>query len=215
MLTLSLKQGFDDVSGLKSDDDLANLHHDARWAPLVAKVEAARTAVDATSLPRLIELSAADQADRQGGIDWSKVKPRDDARRAEVQKLIDAHALKTARDYHRAAMVFQHGETIAEIEQAHRLALEAVKLNPRFAHARWLAATTEDRALMYAGKPQRWGTQFKRLGGPDGGFPNAPDARWVLWPADGTVSDAKREEWSVPALAEAQARADQMNEHKP
>jgi hypothetical protein len=39
------------------------------------------------------------------------------------------------------------------------------------------------------------------------------DGKWVLWDVDASVTDAQREEWNVPPLAEARARAERMNQH--
>ena len=97
-------------------------------------------------------------------------------------------------------MVYQHGDTPAEVGRAHELAVRAVALEPGHAAARWLAAAALDRQLMYRGAPQKYGTQFKRV-----------DGVWVVWEVDPTVTDAERAAWNVPPLATARARAAQMN----
>jgi hypothetical protein len=110
----------------------------------------------------------------------------------------------SADDYFHAAMVFQHGEGVADIERANALAKEAVARDPAHKQARWLTAASEDRVLVCQGKPQRWGTQF------------ACDdkGQFTLYPVDDSIDDEERARWNVPPLAEAHRRADEMNAAK-
>jgi hypothetical protein len=62
--------------------------------------------------------------------------------------------------------------------------------------ARWLAAAALDRSLMYAGLPQKYGTNIV----PDG-------VGWRLWDVDPATTDAERLANDVPTLVEMQARA--------
>lgn len=112
------------------------------------------------------------------------------------------HALATAEDYYHAAMIFQHGEVLEEIWQAHVLALEAAELGST--PARWMAAAALDRWLMMQGQPQRYGTQFV----PDG-------TRYRLWDVDPATSDADRTAWDVPTLAHQARRAEHMTRTVP
>ncbi|MBC7978469.1 MAG: hypothetical protein H7138_26080 [Myxococcales bacterium] len=70
--------------------------------------------------------------------------------------------------------------------------MNALEREPDSDEARWLAAAAEDRKLKHEGKPQKHGTQFALVGG-----------RRVLWNIDPAITDAERERWSVPSLAEA------------
>jgi hypothetical protein len=70
--------------------------------------------------------------------------------------------------------------------------------------ARWLAAAAQDRWLMAAGRPQRYGTQYRSRGG-----------RWELWPVDEATSDDERAAWDVPPLAEARRRAEELTRDEP
>jgi hypothetical protein len=99
-------------------------------------------------------------------------------------------------------MIFQHGNDPADYARANELARKAVALDPKHASARWLVAATEDRHRQSLGKPQIYGTQFKRHdGGP-----------WTLEPIDETaVTDAERVEMGVPPLSVAKQRAEAMN----
>jgi hypothetical protein len=67
--------------------------------------------------------------------------------------------------------------------------------------ARHLAACALDRRLMYAGWPQKYGTQYR-----------VEDGRFFLWPVRGSTSDACRRRWNVPPLTEALAFAEQWGQ---
>jgi tetratricopeptide (TPR) repeat protein len=202
-LRRAIDDGFRDQAHLEKDTDLASLHGDPRWplviAQLVAKNEERRKTLNA----ELMQLHDEDQGDRAGAyeqIDWTQVTPRDQARRKRIDEIIASGGARVADDYYHAAMVYQHGDRPEEIQRAHDLAIKAVELDPKHDRARWLAAAAEDRKLMYEGKPQKWGTQFKKLNG-----------TWVLWQVDPAITDEQREAWNVPPLAESQAHAVQMN----
>jgi hypothetical protein len=203
LLERVMADGFRDVAHLDRDPDLASLRADPRWSTAVAAASANHQAYLATVEPELLALYQADQADRArpyDQIDWKTVGPRDAERRRRVDELVAAGRARVADDYYHAAMVYQHGENVAEIRRARELALAAVKLEDGHARARWLAAAALDRELMYQDQPQKYGTQYKRL-----------DGRWVLWKVDPATTDAERAAWGVPSLAEAEAQATAMN----
>jgi hypothetical protein len=206
----ALSRAIDDglrSDGFQKDSDLAPLHADPRWQQETAHFAVKNAERRRTLNPELAQLYDEDQADRTGGayetIDWSKVTPRDRARRKRVDEIIAAGGAKVADDYYHAAMVYQHGESPDEIQRAHDLAVKAVELDPKHDAAKWLAAAAEDRKLMYENKPQKWGTQFKKI-----------DGKWVLWQVDPTITDEQRDAWNVPSLAEAQAQAERLNAPK-
>jgi hypothetical protein len=58
---------------------------------------------------------------------------------------------------------------------------------------------------MTLGKPQRYGTQFKR----------DPGGPWYLYPVDPAVTDEERARWNVPPLAELKKRAEALNTPRP
>jgi len=101
----------------------------------------------------------ADQADRQPGpkIDWTKVWPRDAARRARTKALLDAGKLNSGTDFVHAAFVFQHGSG-NDFLLAHVLATIAIARGRP--DATWIAAATLDRYLQSVGQPQVYGTQY-------------------------------------------------------
>ncbi|GAC1343424.1 MAG: hypothetical protein NVSMB27_03360 [Ktedonobacteraceae bacterium] len=157
---------------------------------------------EATMNQDLLALFEADQADRQDHPafdtpEYWQLRERDAQRRRRVSELIVEGALKDPEDYHSAAMVFQHGETVQDIWQAYELASKAASMG--FARSRWLAAAAMDRWLMYQGKPQKYGTQFV----PDG-------KRYRLWDVDPATTDAERAANQVPSLQEQVLQAERM-----
>lgn len=162
---------------------------------------AERQAANNAELQRIYE---EDQADRAGGpnakADWSAVEARDKARQERVHQILAEGGARTAADHFHAAMVFQHGDSDDEIAKAHELSLKAAELDPEHRVARWLAAAAKDRLLMRQGKPQLYGTQFKKV-----------DGKWVLHEVDPSVTDEERAKWGCPPLAEAQKRVEVLN----
>jgi hypothetical protein len=106
--------------------------------------------------------------------------------------LLDAGAAAAAEDYHHAAMVLHHGDRRDHHRRAHELARRAAELGHR--PGRWLAA----------GRPQRYGTQYRTQGD-----------RWELWPVDPATTDAERAAWDVPPLAAARRRAQELTCQEP
>jgi hypothetical protein len=153
----------------------------------------------------LAKMYNQDQADRmpRGGkpIDWAIVGPRDKQREARARELYEAGAIRTGKDFHRAAMVLQHASQPEDYLLAHEFCVVALAKGER--DARWLAAATEDRFLMNIGRPQRFGTQYRSDG---------PDQPVRLYEVGPGVTDALRREMAVPTLAEARRRAAQMEE---
>jgi hypothetical protein len=177
--------------------------------PSLAVAQSAAPAAPPVDNPELAKLYQEDQADREGGPnsvkDWAAVSKRDGERRARVQAIVAEGGARTAEDLFHAAMVYQHGEAVADFEEAHRLAAEAAKLDPSHETALWLAAAAKDRSLMNQGKPQLYGTQFKKV-----------DGKWVLWEVDPSITDEERARWHVPPIAKARERVELLNaEQKP
>ena len=157
-----------------------------------------------TNNPELERLYKEDQADREHGpnadIDWQAVSKRDAERRARVREIVDKGGATTSTDYYHAAMVYQHGTEVPEYDEAHRLATKAVELDPENKSAKWLAAASKDRSLMWQGKPQLYGTQFKKV-----------DGKWILWEVDPSITDEERAKWNVPPLAEQRKKLETLN----
>ncbi len=146
----------------------------------------------------LRDLFVADQTEPRGDIgpdtpEYWQMRERDAQRRQRVSELLAQGEVSAPDDFFHAALIFQHGETLEEIWQAHELARKAAEMGATQSmgpkDSRWLAAAALDRWLMYQGKPQKYGTQFV----PDG-------KRWRLWDVDPDTSDAERAANHVPAL---------------
>ena len=134
-------------------------------------------------------------------IDWAKVTAEDAVRRNQVLELIKQGSVRSAEDYCRAALIFQHGDTVDEIRLAYSLATTSRALDPTEKRCKWLSAAAWDRILLRLNKPQWYGTQFTR----------SQAGKWELYPVDETaVTDGERAELGVPPLAESRARAQSL-----
>jgi hypothetical protein len=127
----------------------------ADWNPsenylIPARVEAPNAEMTA--------IFVADQSDRAGTVDWSVVRPRDQARLKRVRELLDSGALRAADDYYNAAFVFQHGDTPEDCLLAHALAMASMTLGRN--DAAWIATATLDRYLQRIDRSQIFGTQY-------------------------------------------------------
>ena len=146
------------------------------------------------------ELKGLYEADvkSRSGVDWDdpeQVKTaveQDKERRVRVEKLLESDKVKDATDYHHAALIFQHGDSPSDYRKANKLAKRAMEMGDE--RSKWLYAATLDRWLLSTGKPQKFGTQFKKEKNGD----------WELaQPIDKTVTDAERAQYNVPPLSEA------------
>ncbi len=195
--------GYRGRAQLERDDDLKPLREAPRWARVLARADANAEAYFKGSNPELRRIHEEDQADRRAGpdgINWAEVAPRDEARRRRVRELLEAGGAKTAADHYHAAMVFQHGDGVDDYRRSHELAKRAAELDPADRRAKWLAAASKDRELMKLGRPQLYGTQFRKVEG-----------RWELYQVDPSVGDDERRRWHVPPLAQAKRRVDALN----
>jgi hypothetical protein len=156
----------------------------------------------------LARLYSEDQKDREQGpnanIDWPAVSKRDGERRERARQIVAQGGATTSTDYYNAAMIYQHGSEVPDYDEANRLAMKAVELDPTNKDARWLAAAAKDRSLMWQGKPQLYGTQFKKV-----------DGRWILWEVDPTITDEERARWNVPPLQEQRKKLETLNAKPP
>lgn len=200
-LTRAADGGWCDGAHAKNDPDLAPLCEGADASTFAALVK--RAASNAASAEcndsELNAIQIADQADRAdlvpGKADPERRKgihARDSARRTRVAELVAAGRVRTKGDWFAAAMVYQHGDTLADYERARQYAYESAKLGNRA--GLWLTAAAWDRWLLMAGYPQRYGTQY------------TCKPTCVLKPFDESITDDERKRWNCPTLAEAKAR---------
>jgi hypothetical protein len=177
------------------------------WRPSVALVALAAVvapvvrgqnspSTDNVELARLFHEDQEDRKPGPDGIDWAKVKPRDDARLTRTRELYASGALRTGADWFHAAMILQHSGEADDYLLAHEMSVAAVVQGEK--DARWLAAASEDRFLMKIGRKQRFGTQYE---------PAAELGRYRLAPTEPQVTDELRAVLGTPSLAEAKATA--------
>ncbi|WP_292028376.1 hypothetical protein [Brevundimonas sp. UBA2416] len=142
----------------------------------------------------LAEDQAEDRAVLAGEPAYVALRVRDRARREAVTALLADGWPEDADALYAAAWIMNHGDLWEEAAYGHRLAQRAAELGRP--GARWLAAAALDRSLMYAERPQKYGTNIV----PDG-------VGWRLWDVDPATTDQERIANDVPPLAEMQARA--------
>jgi len=133
--------------------------------------------------------------------EYKEMRARDLQRRERVLKIFEKNEILSAEDYFHAAQIMNHGDTPEDAQLAHTFALRASKLGHR--PARWLAAASYDRWLMYQVKPQKYGTNYIYDGIQD-----------RLWDVDPSTTDEERADWDVPPLAEQLRKAEEANWHK-
>ncbi|MEU5868099.1 MULTISPECIES: hypothetical protein [unclassified Nonomuraea] len=148
--------------------------------------------------PELRDLFERDQHDRRDGGPEDGGDQRALARRARCMEKFAAGEVRSPGDYFHLAAVMRHGGLAEHYHLAFELARRAADAG--FRPARRLAASALDRWLLHMGLPQRYGTQYVDIGG-----------RWSLYRVDPVTTDAERTVWDVPPLAEALARAEEMN----
>lgn len=156
---------------------------------------------------RLIELFEEDQRARvhhppYGTEEYRALRRDDAARRDEARDLIEHVDRLSGEELYCAAMLFQHSDDVDDVHTAHTLARRSAECGYR--PARWLAAASLDRWLMYQGRPQKYGTNIV----PDG-------RRQRVWDVDPRTGDDERAIWDVPPLEEMLRRAERLTLSEP
>ncbi|MEE2772537.1 MAG: tetratricopeptide repeat protein [Bacteroidota bacterium] len=153
----------------------------------------------------LVTMYENDQASRMNGpIDWAVLSREDSIRRASVDRMIKEGKVKTAQDFYHAAMIYQHGSDTIASGKAVQYMKKAVEMDP--STNKWLLAAAIDRDLMRKGEPQIYGTQFLK---------NGMNESYIQYEIDSTqVSDAQRQEYGVPTLAQQKIQLEKMNQKK-
>lgn len=117
---------------------------------------------------------------------------RDKQRKDKVIALNKDKKIKTASDFHCAALILQHGNDLKDFKIANKFAEKAIKLGDE--SARWLYAATLDRWLLSTGKPQKFGTQFQQ----------DKKGEWqLIEPVDPATTDDERAKYGTPPIAQA------------
>ena len=163
-------------------------------SPLARSAQQTPPPADNPELERMFQEDQADRKPGLHGIDWSVVKPRDDARLQRTRELYAAGALRTGPDWLHAALILQHSSEADDYLLAHEMCVAALALGEK--GARWLVAATEDRFLMAIGRKQRFGTQYQ---------PASEPGKFQLAPTDPQVTDELRVALGAPPLGVAKA----------
>ncbi|MGS2740898.1 DUF6624 domain-containing protein [Sinomicrobium sp. M5D2P17] len=151
--------------------------------------------------PELKKIYTADQVDQNTiDIDPLIIIKNDSLRRVRVLQLLDSNKVKTSKDYENAAMIFQHGSDSTDYGLAVKLMKKAIAQDSTT--NKWLLAAATDRYLLHTGKPQIYGTQYRKDG----------DGSWKLLEIDTTViTDDERIKFGVGTLVQQRERAKDMN----
>jgi hypothetical protein len=168
---------------------------------LQVPTQTSSTPIDASASQKIQVIVDADQNARKNitaDTDWQKLMREDQDRRQQLLELIPLAS--TATDFANIALVFQHGDCINHYLLANYFATLGMKENDL---ARWLVAATMDRALMNAGRAQKYGTQY---------VPRDSQGKcFALYVVDPRTTDAERVALRVPTLEEAINRAKMFN----
>lgn len=155
---------------------------------------------------RLQEIAKEDQADRAlpwDKIDWSKVSPRDLARRIEVGEIFARGCFVSEADFGAAALVYQHGDTADHAYQAFVWSKRSVDLGGD-AEQKWLMGAALDRYLTRIGQKQLFATQYARPAG---------ETCFCLEPVEETFPDKMRVEYVKKNLSQAISGLKKLNQN--
>lgn len=169
---------------------------------LVALQCAAQTPAAVSVSDELRAMADEDQRMRQAGdTDPQAEYDADKRHRLRVLELLAEGRILLGEDKVRAALLLQHtgavlcdgalrSESLENYLLAHFLARSAARAGHR--PARRMAALTIDRYLVFSGRPQKYGTQYRF---------DEKAGREVLLEVDPATTDAERAEWDVEPLA--------------
>ena len=133
-------------------------------------------------------------------MDWSAIARTDAERRTATRELLNRGALHSGEDFTRAAFIFQHGTGADDYLLAHTLAMVAMRKGS--SDAIWIASATLDRYLQTMHQPQIYGTQYLTR---DNQLATQEPYNRTL------ISDALRQELTVPVQAEQEKRRRQYD----
>lgn len=154
----------------------------------------------------LENLRQADQRDRQA----RKITVEQDRiRRAEVAKLFAEGCFRTARDYHNAAIIFQHGETPDHFYQTFIWAQKAVDKGDE--SATWLIPRAIDRYMLNSGYKQLFGTNIVTVSSYRPNATQEEQKEFCLWPTAKGVGMMTRNRLNAPDVKDRIKRVHELN----
>ncbi len=145
----------------------------------------------------LLEMFEEDQASRAE----NRISQEEDvARLKRVKEMLQKEVIKTPKDYYNAAMIFQHGETPEDYENANKPSEKSMEMG--YSPAKWLYAASYDRWQLSKGeKYQKYGTQFRK----------DEEGVWRLLPIDPKTTDEERAKYGIPNLEKQKEREKELN----
>lgn len=150
---------------------------------------------------KLQKLTDADQYERSPKYyvgNEMRVAHHDEERRQKVTKMLAEKKVRTGHDYYNVALIYQHGATLTDIKKAHTFSKKSMELG--YQPAKWLYAATTDRYLVWSGKKQKFGTQYRIISIQERNGKQRKKA--VLEPYDKRTTDGVRATFNVPPLKE-------------
>lgn len=173
-----------------------------------ARQEAAcSTARRAEVSTRLEAIRTIDQSGRARGAATPFTPQSDLENRTQVAILFAEGCFTTGRDYHNAALVYQHGEVPEHFFQTFVWASRAVQLGDM--EARWLIPRAIDRWAINSGYKQLFATNLVT----ESYFAPVTEASaktWCVWPTVASITDRQRAALGVATLAQQVTRAKRM-----
>jgi hypothetical protein len=125
----------------------------------IAPAKAQNVPAAVTVVPSIHQLFLDDQNEGpRSDVTNQEHKRRGVLRRAQVREMLSKGEVQSARDFHDASYLFQHGEVPDDYLLAHLLAMEAVIRGD--ASSKWMLAASMDRFLESLGRTQVFGTQY-------------------------------------------------------
>jgi hypothetical protein len=169
---------------------------------------ACSTAQRAEVSARLEAIRAIDQGGRVQGAATPYTPESDLANRKEVATLFAEGCFTTGRDYHNAAVVYQHGDVPEHYYQTFVWASRAVQLGD--SEARWLIPRAIDLWSLNSGYKQVFATNLvtESFFGP---VTEVSRKTWCVWPNVSGITERQRREVGVSTMAQQVARAKGMN----
>jgi len=164
---------------------------------LLAAAGKAQSTLAPTPSRELEKLFLADQSDSRRNAtpaEASATETRARERREKVAAILATGKVESAEDYFRSALIFQHSNSAEDHLMAHILATVAGYKGHK--QGRWLSAAALDAYLRSLDRRQIFGTAYLIKG--DRGL----DPKFL--------SDALREEFCVPSLAEQQENVNRL-----
>lgn len=148
----------------------------------------------------------SDQKDRKNPLirnDRILLTKNDRVRKKTVENIIHKGELSSAKDYYLVAMIFHHGYSIKDSNEAVKYSKISYELG--YKKALSFYATCLDRLLIKTGKKQKFGTQYRK---------KDAKSKWKLLPVDPLTTDEKRKKYNISTLKKLLDNIEKLNSKK-